>query len=113
MTYHGTATVQYFERDAFVGERRVYCCGASSGGESFSALWPHTAYVCPLCGQLWGRAVYQYEFDYSPRVRMVWAVEVRRCVSCGDGAFLVSQDLDSCSHSLLQREATILLLREP
>ena len=105
----GPATVQYFERDAYVGSRRMYCCGASSAGESFSAYWPHTAYFCPVCGDLWGREVIQPEFDYAPRVSGPWVIERRRCVEHGDGQFLVGKDLDYVSLELLTREFLALL----
>lgn len=109
MSYDGNALVQYFERDAFIGSRRVYCCGASMAGEHFSAYWPHTAYFCPVCGDLWGRAVMCYEFEYAPIVHGSWVVEKRACVEHGDGQFLYAQLLDSCDEELIRRELLALL----
>ena len=105
----GIAEVQYFEHDSFVGTRRMYCCGYSEAGKSYSAFWPHTAYFCPKCGDLWGRAIYSYQFDYQPIPRSSWVVESRPCVGCGDGQFLYAQSLEGCSPPLLLRELAALL----
>ena len=106
----GIALVQYFEHDQFVGTRRTYCCSASEAGVSFSAYWPHTAYFCPKCGDLWAREIFTYEFDYAPRVRSSWAVESRPCVSCGDGQLLSGHhSLDNVDSALLTRELLALL----
>lgn len=111
--YDGIATVQYFEHDALVGSRRAYCCGARNASGSFSAFWPHTAYFCPICGDLWGRAIMCYEFDYAPAIHdACWSIEQRRCVEHGDGQFLVGYDrphLDTASPDLLTREFLALL----
>lgn len=117
MATDGLATVQYFERDTYVGSRQMYCCGASSAGVSFSAYWPHTAYFCPVCGDLWGRAVMCYEFEYAPKVPGSWIVEKRRCVEHGDGQFLydgINSDsvwLNYASPELLTREFHALMER--
>lgn len=106
----GIAYVEFFERDTYAGSRRVYCCGATEAGVSFSAYWPHTAYFCPTCGELWGRAIYQYKFAYAPRIKGHWTVEKRPCVGCGDGQFLVGREsFDECSKELLTRELLALL----
>lgn len=108
--FDGSATVFYSDQGIPVGERRVYCCGASDSGETFSAYWPNTAYFCPACGEIWGRAVYDFEFEYSPRVvGRPWVVESRRCVKHGDGTFLAGQLLEGCSSELLTRELLALL----
>ena len=111
----GNATVQWFENDVFVGEQYVYCCGsAMPGGESASGYWPNLAIICPECGRLWARAIYQYEFSYQPRVPWKWVAEARRCPEHGDGTFLRERDiLDQCSPEILRREAILLLLRQP
>jgi len=93
----------------------MYCCGARDASGAFSAFWPHTAYFCPLCGDLWGRAVMSYEFDYAPRVHGSWVVEKRPCVRCGDGQFLYdgcnpeSVFLDYSDTGLLTRELLALM----
>lgn len=105
----GQARVDYFEASRFVGSRRVYCCGATEAGERFSAYWPHTAYFCPQCGELWGRAIYTFEFAYVPRVSGSWVVEQRRCVQHGDGQFLYAQSLELADRDLLTRELLALI----
>ena len=109
-TSSGNATVLYMEGSRPVGEREVYCCGYSpSTGISISAYWPHTAYFCPICGEVWGRAIYQHHFTYSPTSKNSWVVETRRCVKHGDGTFLTAQPLENASHKLLTRELLALL----
>ena len=100
----GLAHVYYYEGSRSVGSRDMYCCGAQEAGESFSAYWPHTAYFCPVCGEIWGREVLVFQFDYAPHVQSSWVVETRRCAKHGDGTFLVDKPLDSCSVDLLKRE---------
>lgn len=113
----GNATILYFDRDQFVGERDLYCCGyATSSGERHSAYWPCTAYFCPHCGEIWGRAVYDFSFTYSPIPSALWVTETRRCPSHGDGTFLsgyAGDHLSQCSTELLHREALILCLSNP
>lgn len=111
----GSATVQYFEGSRYVGDLRHYCAGyRSPGGKLSSCLWPHKAYFCPKCGELWARAVYQYEFDYSPLLSEVeWTVTTRRCPRHGDGQFLSGlSEFEHCSDDLLRREVLVLLLKE-
>ena len=106
----GTSLVQYFEQGNFVGERMQYSCGASLAGVRFSSHYPHIAYVCPACGELWGRAILTHQFDYKPYLKDAWRVEVRRCVECGDGQFLPDRtDFDHTSPALLLREVQVLL----
>lgn len=113
----GNATVLYFEGDQLQGSREVYCCGyASSSGERVSAYWPNTAYFCPHCGEIWGRAIFNHHFQYSPIPSSPWVIESRRCVQHGDGLFLSgydTRDFPSCSLELLRREALILCLSNP
>lgn len=104
----GCAHVYYYEGPLSVGSRDVYCCGASDAEESFSAHWPNIAYFCPKCGEIWGRAVYVFQFTYSPRVDCSWVVEIRRCAKHGDGTFLVGQSLEYCTTPLLLREFLLL-----
>jgi hypothetical protein len=110
----GPATVRYFEGTTFVGSREQYCCGYSPAGstEILSAFWPHIAYFCPMCGEIWGREVLDPEFAYSPIPKNLWALETRRCAFHGDGLFLSGLRTDSlletCSPELLRREALLL-----
>lgn len=106
----GNSTVLYMEGESVVGQREIYCCGYSpSAGVSVSAYWPHTAYFCPMCGEIWGRAIYSHHFDYKPIPQASWVVETRRCVKHGDGTLLTGQSLDHCSTNLLTREFLAIL----
>ena len=113
----GNALVIYLENGAPIGTRLQYCCGyANSAGDRHSALWPHTAYFCPVCGEIWARVIYDYQFNYVPLVPVSWSIESRRCASHGDGTLLTGYEgehLRSCSPELLSREALILCLRNP
>lgn len=117
MSVDGNALVHYFEGNRLVGTRLQYCCGyAPSKGERRSAYWPNTAFFCPTCGEIWGRAVLDHQFQYSPIPQASWAIESRRCVEHGDGLFLSGygeSHLPSCSRELLQREALILCFHQP
>lgn len=105
----GTAVVRYFDFSTFVGTREMYCCGyRGTDGTPHSALWPHIAYFCPHCGEVWGREVLAYKFTYSPIPPERWMVETRRCAKHGDGLFLTGKDLDNCSPELLRRELSLL-----
>ena len=114
MAADGNATILYFEYERPVGSRLQYCCGyARSSVERVSAYWPCTAYVCPVCGELWGREVLDYHFQYSPIPKTSWVVEARRCAKHGDGYFLSGlgeSSLPPCSLELLKREALLLCL---
>ena len=108
----GMAEVIYSTGTQTIGTREVYCCGASDSGKTFSAYWPHTAYFCPFCGQVWARAQYFHRFNYSPRVDQPWAIEIRKCLSHGDGQLLVGQPLDGCDAGLIAWEFRALMARE-
>lgn len=114
MSVDGNASILYFEGSSFVGKRESYCCGyAKADGSRHSAYWPNTAFFCPVCGEIWGRAVYDFSFEYSPLVSSPWTIESRRCPSHGDGYFLSGlgeSSLPSCSLELLKREALLLCL---
>lgn len=109
----GTSVVQFFERDAFVGDLQQYSYGYEDGaGRRHSGYWPHVAYFCPTCGELWGRAIATHQFPYKPTLSAQWRVVDRRCVDCGDGQFLSEREhLDNVSPELLSREFQVLLLR--
>lgn len=113
----GEATLRYFEYEQLVGEERRLCASHTTGaGETFSGCYPNTAYFCPVCGNIWGRAVYEFKFDYQPIPAKLWTLEIRRCRNDGDGLFLTGHSdfmlNHTCSISLLRREAEILVLRE-
>lgn len=114
MSIDGKATIHYLEGTTLVGSREVYCCGTSIGrGERHSAFYPNTAYFCPHCGEIWGRAVYDFQFQYSPIPTAFWVTESRRCPAHGDGYLLVGltdAELLLCSTPLLAREALLLSL---
>lgn len=110
----GNARAVYRTPDGTIlGHRNLYLCGATSAADRFSAYWPHTAYFCPECGEIWARMEYSYEFDYAPRVKGRWTTEIRRCEAHGDGYLLVAQPLDHVSPELLLRELNLLLKRTP
>ena len=115
--HSGNAILQFFEREQYVGEKLVYCHGATLAGEPFSAAFPNLAFFCPECGSLWGRAIYQFQFHYSPRVRLLWAVVQRLCTECGDGSFsfkdsIADERLEHWSPELLRRELLVLIERK-
>ena len=101
---HGNATILYFEAEALVGRQVVYCCGAGNGR---SAYYPNLAWFCPVCGQLWARAIYDFVFRYTPIPRTAWLIASRPCVPCGDGRLL--DDLEGADHDLLTRELFALM----
>ena len=109
----GLSLVQFFERDVFVGELQQYSCGYTDGaGQRHSSHWPHLAFFCPACGELWGRAILTHQFSYKPTLSAAWRVVERLCVDCGDGQLLSKrEDLGSVSPELLSREFQVLLLR--
>ena len=108
MSTSGAATILYFDQDqAFLGQCKVYCCGYS---ETYSAYWPNTAFFCPLCGELWARAIFTFDFTYTPIPKETWTVTKRPCAKCGDGT-LLGEQLDGASPELLTRELLALLER--
>ena len=113
-SFSGTAIARYFLHSSLVGTRRLYCCGyRGEDGTSRSAHWPHVAYFCPKCGEIWGREVLTYQFDYAPLPDAVWVIESRRCAKHGDGLFLTGKLLEDCSDELLRRELSVLLSHYP
>ena len=106
----GIAIAQYFSGASLVGTRETYLIGyAREDGTSHSGYWPHTAYFCPMCGEIWGRELLLPQFSYTPIPKTLWVTETRRCVRHGDGKFLTGKPLEKCSHDLIKREFTILL----
>lgn len=109
MNHAGNATLNFFLGGAFkLGHREMYCCGYEENGNTYSAHWPHTAYVCPRCGERWAVATFSYEFNYVSCVEALWRVEIRKCEGCGDGTLLAA-DLSGVSEDLLRREVQLLL----
>lgn len=105
----GPATVTYFLGQSLVGSRESYCCGYSEAGESYSAYWPNIAYFCEICGELWGRQILTFHFDYAPRFGATWKVRSRPCQWCGGGNFLVDEPLDGADEALLRHELRVLI----
>lgn len=104
-TLSGNATVRTYAGNRFVGERKVYCCGAAmSTGNRFSAFYPHIAFFCETCGEVWQRQIYSYEFDYQPYHGLagkVWVVETKPCRQHGPW-FLYEQPLEGLDTSTLR-----------
>lgn len=75
---NGHATITTFE-GTHVSTERVYCCGTPPNR---SAYYPHVAWFCPECGEVWRRQVYAFEFTYAPLVAEKWKVYTSRCAPC-------------------------------
>ena len=99
--------VQYFEGEAYVGSR--YADRAWQGAAYITdyPYWPHTAYFCGQCGEVWAREISQGVG--TPRG---WALIHRPCVEHGGGEFLLNTDLDSADRDLLRRELLVILTKE-
>ena len=106
VTYAGVAEVQFFEHERYSGSLKHYCSGTDNERSGF---WPHLAYVCPLCGELWCRAIYQFEFQYNPLPRANWKTREKYCPTCGDGFLLEGRPLEEASEELLRRELQLYL----
>lgn len=111
MSYAGGALVQCFDHSELVGSYSHYCCGFDNLGDSWSAWWPHIALFCPFCGELWGRRVYQYNFDYRPygEDRQPWVVETEPCVHHGGGQLIPNTLVREADELLLRREFNLLM----
>ena len=95
-----------------VGSYTYYASGYSENGTSYSGYWPHIALFCRSCGQLWGRVINNYSFDYLPIPAQPWAVEHRECGKCGDGTVIRITDVEGADENLLRYELECLLNRE-
>lgn len=103
--YSGNATITFFEDEATVGCREVYCCGYQGpDGITRSAYWPNIAHFCRQCGQLWAREVYTFHFSYLPLIRKAWIIREHRCLACQGGDLLTDEQLASADPQLLRRE---------
>jgi hypothetical protein len=105
----GSVLVHYYVGGTPYGYYRQYCCGFNDAGTSYSGYWPHVALFCPQCGDLWGRALFEYNFNYEPVPQQPWALVKRRCGGCGDGSLLLDAPLKGASAALLHYELLTLL----
>lgn len=80
-TTSGQATLSVFQGDRLVRSGERYCAG---GREGHSALWPHVAWFCRICGEIWRREVYTYHFDYRPECGDRWTIVQNICDKCGE-----------------------------
>ena len=107
----GNLTRHYFEHEQLVGSTQGLRGTHSLAGQCYSAYEPCLAYFCPICGDLWGRSIPSFTYDYEPDGSMPpWLPEQRACVEHGDGQFLA--ELDSADDDLLARELLALLENE-
>lgn len=105
---HGAARVTYWTGNIFLGDRRQYC--ALSG--EHSCYYPNRIFFCPVCGDVWAREVWQFEFPYSPRPHLPsWVSESSPCEAHGGGLLLPDTlgDPSSYSPQLLRRESLVLI----
>ena len=109
----GTSLAQFFEHEQFVGEILQYSCGVqSAGGGSHSGYWPHRAYFCPVCGELWGREILTHHFTYRPLPSEEWVVVTSPCAEHGGGEFLsLHPSIEQANLAILTRELLVLLQR--
>lgn len=105
----GVATVQCFENSSPAGTYSHYCCGFDNLGSSYSAWWPHVALFCPYCGELWGRRVYLYNFDYQPYRAVPWNIETEACAAHGGGQLIPTNYESDADEQLIKREFTLLM----
>lgn len=111
MSYSGGAVIQCFDHSQLVGTYSHYCCGFDNSGDKWSAWWPHTALFCPHCGEIWGRRVYLYEFDYHPygEDRRAWSVDTKECAQHGGGWLVPVTLVKVADEQLLRREFNLLM----
>lgn len=110
MNHAGGAVIQCFDHSELVGSYSHYCCGFDNAGDKYSAWWPHIALFCPFCGELWGRRVYQYDFDYRPYGDHVpWVVETEACAAHGGGQLVPNTLVSIADEPLLRREFNLLM----
>lgn len=81
---NGNATLSIFEAARLASSSEVYCCGYEGG---HSAFWPHLAWFCPECGEIWRREVYDYHFTYRPIPPAKWIVREDLCPGCAPQIF--------------------------
>lgn len=111
---HNEVIISYFEGNRFIGQSRTECGTVDVAGSQYHAYWPDTAYFCPTCGELWGRCIKDFQFNYCPYYTGTrWEVETRHCVAHGDGAFLADDRFleGTYDKALLTRELLVLIER--
>ena len=109
LNYAGGALVQCFDHGALVGSYSHYCCGFDNAGDKYSAHWPHWALFCPHCGEIWGRRVYVYKFQYRPYLDVPWVVETAPCAQHGGGQLIPNTLTDRADEQLIRREFNLLM----
>lgn len=102
-------TLQFFERDAYIGSCTTERSWAYTDCVTDSRHWPHTAYFCAVCGLLWARSVAQANRPLPPR----WALIHARCPSHGGGSLLCTSDIGGADAELLRRELLLSLKDYP
>jgi ribosomal protein S27AE len=105
----GNVTVHYFEGETYAGSRQAHVPSQNLRTGTYSKFSPNRAFFCINCGQLWGRSIYEFTFDYTPFCDMKWVMYSIKCVKCGDGQFLEHEDIEYCDKSLLTRELLALI----
>ena len=111
---HNEVIISFFEGNAFIGQARAECGTVDVARTQYHAYWPNTAYFCPACGELWGRRVHEFKFNYHPYYQGVgWEVVSHRCPKDGGGEFLAYDRFleGTYDKALLTRELLVLLER--
>lgn len=71
------------DESLYVGERFI-CTRKTEWHNNGTAVIRHTAYCCPLCGEVWARRIY-----HAPDLQ--WAFYTRPCEKHGDGSLVFSE----------------------
>lgn len=82
------------QESLFVGEKKI-CTRQDIWHNGGTAAISHTAYCCPVCGEIWGRRIY-----HSPDIR--WRFYERPCEKHGDGSLVFSEY--EWEHALYHRD---------
>lgn len=109
----GMATYLYFEDKQLIGQRTAHVAGYKAPSGYHTSMAFHTAYFCPVCGEIWARVLFQPSFNYEhPEGPVLWSTETRRCAAHGDGYLLVGLEsqLSHIEGRILRREALLLCL---
>lgn len=89
----------------FLGQRLL---GTSPRQAYWADMQPatcHTAYLCPVCGEVWGRVL------QSDKSSAEWIAQRRFCVKHGNGSFIApwSQQFDELPLEVLTHELNLQL----